>query len=123
MLRSTLLAALALAAPAHAATIELRAGPLSLAAGQIVRVVVTDSATFACRASLTFLSGPVLADGTVALIRVPMPLGDGDLRGGVGLVGVHDPNIRPVLEYAQVVCDCRGAGAYGCGNERRAPPP
>ena len=111
MLRSTLLAAaaLALAAPAHAATIELRAGPVSLAAGQVARTLVSNAGTALCRASVTVSRGAVQEDGSVALTRQSSEAVS--LPGGAGLVGYHDPNLMPELVQAQAVCECRSLTA------------
>ena len=85
MLRTTLLlAALALAAPAHAATIELRAGPLSLAPGQVARTLVSNAGTALCRARVAVLRGTVQEDGGVTFARQPAE--DASLPGGAARV-------------------------------------
>ena len=95
MLRSTLLAAaaLALAAPAHAATLELRAGPVTLAQGQVARTLVTNAGTSLCRCRVVFLRHDVGEDGSVGPARQAAT--DGALPGGAGLVGFRIPNICP----------------------------
>ena len=67
MLRSTLLAtaALALAAPAHAATLELRAGPVTLAPNQVARTLITNAGTSLCRIRLTVQHNHRQEDGSV----------------------------------------------------------
>ena len=60
-------ALLALAAPAHAATIELRAGPVSLAPGQFARTLVSNAGTSPCRCRAEVRRGAVQEDGFVQL--------------------------------------------------------
>ena len=110
MLRPALLAtALALAAPAHAATIELRAGPLSLAPGQVARTLVSNSGTAACRARVTVLRGVVQEDGGVTLARQPAE--DAGLPAGAARVGYTDPDIMPELVQVAATCECRSLTA------------
>src|SRR5262245_6269328 len=109
MLRSTLLAAaLALAALAHAATIELRAGPVSLAAGQVAGTLVSNAGTSSCRAQVTVLRGAVQEDGFVLLTRQASAF---SLPGGLARVGIGSPEDMPELVQAEAVSDCRSLTA------------
>ena len=110
MLRTAHLAgaALALAAPAFAATIELRAGPVSLAAGEVARTLVSNAGTALCRARVTVLRGAVQEDGFVELTRQASEF---SLPGGLARVGVSDPELMPELVQAQAVCECRSLTA------------
>ena len=60
-------ALLALATPAHAATIELRAGPVSLAPGQVARTLVSNAGTSPCSCRAEVLRGAVQEGGFVQL--------------------------------------------------------
>jgi hypothetical protein len=112
MLRATLLAATALllAAPAQAASVTFRAGPLSLAAGQVARTVVTNTGQALCRVSVVTIRGTVQEDGSVALAR-PVGTPARELAAGAGLVGYRDPDIVPELVQAEASCDCRSLTA------------
>lgn len=91
MPRSTVLiaAALALAAPAHAATIELRAGAVTAAAGQYGRIALSNTGTSSCIIrNATFLIGPVAEDGGVRLMPMPVNIGAGVLLPNTGLMGI-----------------------------------
>jgi hypothetical protein len=110
MLRSTLLAAvLVLAAPAHAAMIELRAEPVTPARDQVARTLVTNSGTSLCRSRMIVLRHHVGEDGSGRSARLATT--DAALPGGAGLVGVTDPDITPasVAEPVQAlaIVECR----------------
>ena len=64
---TTLAALLALAAPAHAATIELRAGPVSLAPGQVACTLVSNAGTSPCNCRAVLLRCAAQEDGFVQL--------------------------------------------------------
>ena len=111
MLRSTLLAAaaLALAVPVHAATLELRAGPVTLVPGQIARTLVTNASPSLCRCRLTVARNAVAEDLAVGPARLATT--DSALPGGAGLVGYQDPDLMPAvmaeLVQASAVVECR----------------
>ena len=110
MFRSTLLAAaLALAVPAHAATIELRAGPVTLAREQVACTLVTNTGPSLCRCRVVFQRNAVGEDGSVGPARQSST--DAALPGGAGLVGVGDPEIMPAsvaeLVQALAIVECR----------------
>ena len=101
-------AALALAAPAYAATIELRA---DRSASPRARSPAPWSATPAPRcgaAGSTFLRGAVQEDGFVELTRQASEF---SLPGGLARVGVSDPELMPELVQGQAVCECRSLTA------------
>ena len=116
MLRSTLLAAaaLALAVPAHAATLELRAGPVTLAQGQVARTLVTNAGTSLCRCRVVFQRHDVRRG------RLGRPRPAGERRtarcpAAPGWWASQDPNIMPAavaeLVQALAVIECRSLTA------------
>jgi hypothetical protein len=110
MLRTITLAAalLALAAPAQTATVELRAGPVSLAPGQFARTLVSNAGTAPCRCLAQVRRGAVQEDGFVQLTRQASAF---SLPGGLARMGVTDPDIMPELVQAEVSIECRSLTA------------
>ena len=110
MLRTTTVAAalLALAAPAQAATIELRAGPVSLAPDQVARTLVSNAGTAPCSCRALVRHGAVQEDGFAQFTRQASAF---SLAGGLARVGFQDPSYLVGPVQAEVAIECRSLTA------------
>jgi hypothetical protein len=98
-------------APAYAAVVEWRAGPLGLAAGQSAQIGISNPDIFPCSIGVQIRAGQVSGGTAFATQLLVNTIGNPrHVPAGSGLVvGVQDPNEAPgsrTLVQARVRADC-----------------